>query len=53
MTIHFRPVRETIEKLRDEMTKRLRDEIAEDRLDARMPRHFKEREYFRKHGEVA
>lgn len=57
MTIHLRRVPASydaaLQIIRKETTTRLRNELAEERQDSHMPRHFKAREQFRKTGETA
>ena len=52
--IHLRPLpsRYMIDKIKRETTQRLKDEIAEQKMDSRLPRHFQEREHFRRTGEI-
>lgn len=55
--IHLRRVptsyNAALQIIRTETHTRLRNEIAEEKLDAKLPRHFKARELFRKTGEMA
>lgn len=55
--IHLRAVPRAnsaaLQIIRTETTTRLRNELAEEKQDRHMPRHFKARELFRKQGEIA
>jgi len=52
--IHLRPIPnqhdETLAPIRAAKHRQLQNEIAEARMDARLPRHFSERQQWLKHG---
>lgn len=55
MTLHLRPVRESIEKAKAETTRRLRDELAEEAISrlqsqGRVPRHWNDKMAVRQNG---
>lgn len=57
MTLHLRRVPPAYDAalkiIKADTTRRLQNEIAETRMDSRLPRHFHARENFRKTGETA